>query len=275
MLLCLDACHHSRLGNEYVMRKNFDFTIPWRFAEKPLVQIGPTDDRQYVFTINMPPKCYRSICRIELEDPSRAGTGFLVAPNWMLTCNHVLRSPEEASAAQITVGLVRIWSFGFLRVARTRPTKFVANPAQGFCFSPKPVDRNPPDSDHLDYTLVFVEPQLGHTAQPHFLPVSELDASVNQAVKVFQFPNQSMQVASGKVTGISAPFFFHNADTEGGASGSPVVGLDGRVVGMHSHGCYTPETNRGTCLGAVFQDVCQNTHEVWRHIADQQDWFVG
>lgn len=258
------------------MRKNFGFTIPWLGAERPLVQIGPTDDRQDVFTINMPPKRYRSICRIESPGLSRNGTGFLVAPNWMLTCNHLLRSPEEASAAQITVGLVRIWSFGLLRVVRTRSTKFVANPAKGFCFSPKPADPDPPGSNHLDYTLVFVEPQLKHAAQPHFLPVSEQVAFVDQAVKVYQFSNQSMQVASGKVTGIAAPFFHHDADTEGGASGSPVIGLDGRVVGLHTYGFYSPTTiNKATCLDPIFKDIQQNMPAAWRYIADQQDWFLG
>jgi endonuclease G, mitochondrial len=241
------------------MRKNFGFTIPWFGAGKPLVQIGPTDDRRYVLTINMPPKRYRSICRIDLPTQSTNGTGFLVAPNWMLTCNHLLNSPDEALNAQITVGLVRIWSFGLLRVARARPTEFLAKPAMGFCFSPPPDDSDPPDSNHLDYTLVYVEPTLEQTAEPHFLPVSEKVASVDQPVKVYQFANQSMQVASGNVTGITAPFFHHNATTEGGASGSPVIGLDGRVVGMHRFGFYLPTPiNKATCLDAIFNDIFQN-----------------
>jgi endonuclease G, mitochondrial len=259
------------------MKKNFSFTIPWLGEERPLVQIGPTDDRSYVFTINLPPKRYRSICKIKLPGPTgRFGTGFLVAPNWMLTCNHLLSSPDESSTAQITVGLVRVWSFGFLRVARTRPTEFVTNPAIGFCFSPKPLDANLTDSDHLDYTLVYVKPIFEQAAQPHFLPVSEQAATVDQAVKVYQFANQSMQVASGKVTGVTGPFFHHDADTEGGASGSPVVGLDGRVVGMHRHGFYSPTTiNEATCLDAVFTHMQQNMPAAWLYIADQQDWFLG
>jgi hypothetical protein len=258
------------------MNKNFGFTIPWFNLEKPTVLIGD-DDRQFVLTITMPPKRYRSICRIELDrSPLDNATGFLVAPNWMLTCNHVLGSKAEALGARITVGLVRTWSFGRLRVTRTRPTEFAAKPGVGFYSSPPPC---PPDevlSDRLDYTLVYVEAKSSSALIPHFLPVSQADGRVHEAVKIYQFPTNSMKVASGSLTEVTTLAFKHNADTEGGASGSPVVGPDGQAFGIHRRGFYKPNLiNTGTLLTEIFKDVHQQSLDVWTHIAEHQDWFIG
>ena len=196
-------------------------------------------------------KCGRAVCKIVASgldyrgeySSGWSGSGFLVAPNVLLTNYHVLNSPEVAAKA---------WAiFNFHEIqpgVMDTQTEFSIDPDRLFIASPQ---------DKLDYCFVWVNgaPQE-EFGTIEFWRGSFLGSSGEKA-NIIHHPRgnpKRVSVHKNEIVGIGMEDFFmhYTADTEGGSSGSPVLTDDWRLFALHhaSTKDYSDETaNRIRKLG--------------------------
>lgn len=189
----------------------------------------------------------RRVCRIEFQVgvTMSGGTGFLVAPNLVLTNYHVLEKQESKllNAADVRV------RFDFAVGAQPSATVALASDwlLDSSSYSPHdPGDQGGlPDEDHLDYSLIRLERPVGEelvngvargwielrggasTPKPHSI------------LFIGQHPNlEPLKLAVGAVIDANANFtrLRYDANTESGSSGSPCLDVSLNVVALHHAG---------------------------------------
>ena len=179
----------------------------------------------------------RAVCRVWVPGPGGggwSGTGFLIAPGLLMTNNHVLSAPAEASQAEADFGLEHDED-GVLSV----PAQFNLAPHEIF-FT---------DVDH-DVTIVAVAP-LSDKGEPldrfGWLPLLPLSGKGlhGEWVTIIQHPggdpkqiavraNQIVELDPSKAQDINLDRFIHyTTDTEPGSSGAPVLNDQWQVVALH------------------------------------------
>ena len=166
------------------------------------------------------------------------GTGFLVAPNLMLTNHHVLGTEQEAAASQLEMDY---------EANRFGPAKRV----QTFQLLPERFFYS--NKEH-DFALVAVAPTSSSGASLEtygFRPLigEEGKARIGESINIIQHPDgeekqivvrESRLVDLPDLPGMDA-FFHYTADTERGSSGSPVFNDQWEVVALHHSA--VPKTN--------------------------------
>lgn len=175
----------------------------------------------------------KSICRIVInQSPTRQlgfGTGFLIAPNVLITNNHVLPNKEVAqySVAQFD------FEMDLEGVAR-RPSVFGLTPAKLYFTSEK-----------LDFSIVHVEPVSRGQGTPltdfSYLPLLETTGKVVEGewLTIIQHPNgerKQLCVRENRFIKRTPDAIWYSSDTLAGSSGSAVFNNDWYVVALHHSG---------------------------------------
>ena len=186
-----------------------------------------------------------AVARVVL--PSGPGSGFLIAPDLLLTNNHVLPSAESAAEAQIQFNYQNNWA-GVLQPTRT----FVTDGSQFRT------------SVELDYSIVRVVGSPGDIYGYVDL-AARADPSVNDFVTVIQHPNggpKQICLTDNKVSAVFDHKLQYATDTEPGSSGSPVFNQSWQIVGLHhaGGGLAGPDgnkyfTNEGIVITSVIADA--------------------
>jgi endonuclease G, mitochondrial len=214
-----------------------------------------------------------AVCRIKLPMSGgfAYGTGFLVGPRLLITNNHVLASPEEASQAEA--------EFAYEHDV----DGVLSNPVQ---FNLRPGEMFYTDSA-LDFTFVAVAPfSDGGVPLERFGWVPLIPASGKAVggewVSIIQHPNgepkqiaiRASQVVSldpAMVPGVNLDHFIHySTDTEPGSSGSAVFNDQWQVVAIHHKAVPAPAkagakeptqvrwiANEGVRISAIFGQLSQ------------------
>ena len=188
----------------------------------------------------------KAICRIRVRNAnfSGFGTGFLVAPNVIMTNNHVL---EDGATATTSVA-----EFDFddedatVRTITLRPDDlFITN-------------------EELDFTLVACEPVEGVP----FIPLLSNPAVVtrHERVNVIQHPaGRPKEVAlhDNHVERLMTHVIRYRTDTEPGSSGSPVFNNNWELVALHHAGFNQPggqALNEGIRISAIVAHLLGRRH---------------
>lgn len=212
--------------------------------------IAASNDLQAVNFLGRGARAARSVARISIEHNSRIvafGTGFLVAPNLLLTNNHVL--PDVATAqrcvaefdAEVDLDLVN----APVRRHRLDPERLLLT------------------DEHLDYTLVAVRDGDDGVAPGERSGWIQLRGHqgkivIGEPVNVIGHPLgrlKEIAIRDNALENQLEHFLQYSADTEPGNSGSPVFNDQWEVVALHHAG--VPRTdadgNYLTTDGAVWQ----------------------
>ena len=167
----------------------------------------------------------QSVGRVRIMTPAGRldgyGTGFLVAPQLLLTNHHVLPSTEVAAASEI--------EFNF----QDGPD---GQPLQPVIFKLAP-DTFWMTDEQLDFALVAVHAGEGIDAFGwNRLIEAEGKVIIGEAVTIVQHPNgerKQIAIRENKVVDLPDLFIHYETDTNPGSSGSPVFNDQWEVVALH------------------------------------------
>jgi hypothetical protein len=196
-------------------------------------------------------KLRTQICRIECPVNQAVGTGWLVANDLVLTNWHVVRrvlagekqpgdmicrfdyaTSSAGTNAGVTTGLAAKWCEAFSEASKAE---------QG-------IGQDGPTGDQLDYALLRLAKPMGTTNGANaaggargFIATKRGTASPadNSVVFVLQHPQGNpLKLAIGAVKGTNANTtrVLHDANTEGGSSGSPCFNAKLELVALHHAG---------------------------------------
>jgi V8-like Glu-specific endopeptidase len=187
-----------------------------------------------------------SVCRVEVLDGKRFGSGVLIASRLVLTNHHVL---VEKSGEDLQVNARgTLFRFGDVTAANGKE-------AEGKTF--KTAGENPvlafSPAEKLDYVLIQVEEAIeGQTD----IGVAETTLDVpkdGDGIHILQHPEGKAMKLALSADGVtkadqSVGIFQYVTATAGGSSGSPCFNDDWRLIGIH-------HAERATMFGAIREGI--------------------
>ncbi len=151
------------------------------------------------------------------------GTGFLIAPNLLLTNNHVLNSVEVSRRAEV--------QFGF----RDGPDG-TAEPGEVFRLDPAGLFVTSPAIGGLDYTFVRLIGAADQRWGTIELRRAVFTAEKGERANVIHHPGgrpKRVSLQDNRVLDFDPQLLHYTSDTEGGSSGAPVFDNTWRVIALH------------------------------------------
>lgn len=194
----------------------------------------------------------RAVCRIDYADqtPTGVGTGFLVGSDLVLTNWHVMRRVVEAPNAasqlrfrfDLSTSAAAADAGGRVATAAAGAAVRRSRPAGGVEL---PDGVGEPSVEQLDYALVQLSEAVGNDALPDssghrgHIPLrrTATEPVAGSVLMVLQHPLRGeLQFALGKVLGHNefGSRLEHNAATQRGSSGSPVLDSALSLVALHN-----------------------------------------
>lgn len=191
-----------------------------------------------------------AICRLEKPSGIPCGTGFLVAPDLILTNHHVKDVPYGHFAEEPDKVRAR---FDFRE--NGDEDSAVCKLAEDWLVHES-------STTELDYAVIRLDRPIGKEPIGQFqnapkrgwLSLKPVDLSQGQALFVLQHPKgDTLKMANGGLRAINAPWIEYQVNTEDGSSGSPVFDNQWRVVALHSR-FGVDEVNKGVLMSAILEN---------------------
>ncbi|WP_209008984.1 trypsin-like serine peptidase [Pseudovibrio japonicus] len=196
----------------------------------------------------------RSICKVQVyregHIPSGAGSGFLVAPNLLLTNNHVIRSRKSAARSSAIFRYEMNEEFKLDRGIAFSLTDeiFFTSPSNELDFSFVSVEEDTKEQVALsDFGFLKLLPQSGKAVN-------------GEPVSVIHHPNgglKSLSLRNSKIMSVKDHFITYSSDTLPGSSGAPVLNDQWLPVALHHRSVAHPSqrnrwiANRGIRISAI------------------------
>jgi endonuclease G, mitochondrial len=212
--------------------------IPLAEARRMVTRPGEGKERRFGKTVDFVDVAFfergmqaaRAVARIITKDGQGFGTGFLISPRLLITNNHVIATKADAASVLAEFDYARDISGSALRVTRY-------SLAPELCFLTN-------HEDELDYTVVALGGRVSgekSLAQFGFIPVSNArnKHQLGDFVNIIQHPDGRMKEAvlrENQLVARAGTALHYLADTEEGASGSPVLNVQFALVALHHWG---------------------------------------
>ena len=219
-----------------------------------LERINGVPDFQDIHIVEKLVRHASSVCRIIIKSSygvSGYGTGFLIAPNILITNNHVLPDAEAAALATAQ------FDYQLDASHNIRPVfSFPLRPDKLFVTSEYVKNQHNPFSG-LDFTLVWVDSKsINSNKDLGEFSYIKLDGGLGKILEgencvVIQHPGGDLKkivLKDIRMISLMDDFLVYESDTLPGASGSPVIGLGtGHVVALH-HSAVPRTDDKGNWL---------------------------
>jgi endonuclease G len=192
----------------------------------------------------------KSVCRV--LTPQGLGTGFLIAPNLIMTNSHVIPHPDVAKESQAEFNYQQDITGKYLPTYRYRLNATV--------FHTSPLGK-------LDYTILSLEadaglPPLENWGHLELNPFA--DPIPSEHVIIIQHPNGGLKqiaLTANQVVKLNEPYILYTTDTMPGSSGAPVFNDSWQVIAIHHAGITSTKdkvrrfTNEGILMSAIKTDA--------------------
>lgn len=194
---------------------------------------------------------------------SGRGTGFLIAPNLLITNNHVIQSVEEASTAYVEFNFERNW-LGNISVPQrySLDSKIFLTNAE------------------LDYTIVGVTGNPSEKFGYFDLKYRRIPI-IGEYVTIIQHPaGRSKEIAlhENEVRYVFNDKVQYTTDTENGSSGAIVLDKDWNIVALHHKGGDLPDGDGTTHFineGILIQQIIKDAREFLGLPDELFDYIMG
>jgi hypothetical protein len=238
--------------------ESFDFTLSSEYKNHLESMHEPEKWFQEASFLTKGAQRLKAICRVETREKP-LGTGFLVAPDLVLTNYHVLRDSPGDSLEEKAHNLN--FRFGYMKdgnqIIAGVVVKAVATGAAVVKYSLV---------KKLDYALIRLEEEVGSEDKFGFLKITPRDIVPWETALVMQHPQgQPMKFLSNLVVGHSPDNtrVHYLTGTLPGSSGSPVFDEEWQVIALHHSGKPLPalsaeldvEANEGITMKAIMEEI--------------------
>jgi len=80
---------------------------------------------------------------------------------------------------------------------------------------------------------------------------------------ILQFPNGNLSFSYGKILSLKDSMILHNASTDGGSSGSPIIrrSKENNIIGLH-YGGIKNKYNLATCFNSILDNIKEQNNEI-------------
>lgn len=222
-----------------------------------------------------------SVCRIDVAAGggwARAGTGFLVGPDLVLTNHHVIADLAGQADASDKI----LFRFGVRRAVeggRLEEGPIVA-PAKGsWLLAGAPPSQHElgvpgaaaePAPHELDFALIRLARPLGDElegpSRRGWIEVRESTAlapyAVGQPLLILGYPApEPLKLTGGKITEIRGPRLRYDAGSDAGSSGSACFNFSLDLVGLHNGSVPGMEANQGVPVQFIAR-FCREKHGI-------------
>jgi V8-like Glu-specific endopeptidase len=260
-----------------IVPKKTDNTLP---ESVPAVRFGQEANPQgeSMFFLAVDEKlltCARSVARVSIpkiidgrmeQVPVPTGTGWLVTPELALTCWHVIEARGRWDYPISELDLQEQIGNGLLTFNN-------ALPGRGVEYKIEKLEYYNPD---LDYALLRLQERAARPLQQWgFLRLDEDEpVTVQTKLLVIQHPKgQPQQRSEGYFVKLASDTnrILHNAPTEQGTSGAPVLKVNNwQVVALHNGENEAEQLREATLISAILSDLRQNRKELHSEISEAQ-----
>ncbi|RNJ41807.1 hypothetical protein B5V01_21700 [Mesorhizobium erdmanii] len=214
-----------------------------RIADRTLESIVGFNDTDQINFLEHGIRAGRSVCRL-IYGGQPIGTGFMVAPNVVLTNHHVI--PDASSAA----GFVAQFDYELDADDNPmQPKRFNLDPDMLFVTS---------EIDAFDFSFVAVKP-VGLSGESlagfAWLPLNPSTDKIleGEPVVVIQHPQgreKQLCLFHSEMVDRVDQYIYYTTDTEIGSSGSPAFNRQWQLVGLHHASAPSGEKQRGVNTAA-------------------------
>ncbi len=212
---------------------------------------------RHIYVLSLALEAAKAVVHLRISNG--AGTGFMIAPDLLMTNNHVITSQEEALKAEYTFNYQ-------LDINGKECSTHTANSLSEGLFYTNP---------DLDYTVVMLQslPEYGK-----HLTLKSKQMRREDRVAIIQHPGGHLKKISMQNNFISyadSQIIQYTTSTLPGSSGSPVFDDDFHVVGIHHSGGMLSQTatqqrslcNAGTSAIAILGDLKTNAPEIYNRLS--------